>query len=320
MKKKLFAAVLMLVISVVALTTATLAWFEGSDTVTIKTITANIKATAGLLIAPGASATTLDDADRKVAVADWTTTIDYTTGIGGLGYITGTTLLQDLTTSKYDAGGNHVIGTMLGTSGTGATEFYGQKETAGAVANRDYLRLEFWLRTESATELELKLQSTDSSTKTNANVNFRNGATAQGFEGTQADRGGYVTYIALYQMDSDENGAAASEVENVKVTTPVRLGLWQADAVAPTIGTEDATRAAKGSLYETGAYVRPTVEIDTVGNATTALNGFKLEAGGKAQHYVVYIWIEGTDAYCTSIVAGGKLTFNLVIGAIEPTP
>lgn len=292
MKKKLFAAVLMLVIAVVALSTATLAWFDGSETVYVKTINSKVTTTAGLLIHPRTgSGEALDTTAPALDSTLWSDNVDF-----ALTLATANLVMTDLTAASE---------TSVGSAGT--NEFHRKvRGTSYGTYNQDYLRLEFWVY--ASTGLDLPIYLSEVTTGGAAGTNFAAVASGRDFEGAQSAKIGYTTRIAFYSAASTAALAqdAICYAKNETVAPPAgpldpTAGVGVSAPSAITARTNDlaALVAAHGGAAGTGS-------LFTLSSATGV---------GIPQHVVIYVWIEGTDIYTTNTIAGANITLNLAFSA-----
>lgn len=317
MKKKsaLFVSLAMVLVAVLALTTASFAWFTSSlnpsvgefevDVTTSDALLVSAKSDAGFKVSlpyadlAAVNTNTLPADGKKLTpaapaatniVSSKLTSTDGTLGFRRAkdGAVWDNSSPSADNSGKYDA---------VGSNG------YLASDTAGA-GNMHFMKFDIYFRASliiSSTQkvtVSLNLNNDDTVTNTDSKVSSvtaKEATNGAGLVGEQ-DEIAKIVRVAFVMPDA-LTGAAA---------WPVKV--WEPDNGTVTGLTDiidyDKTNGAK---YTTDAQ-----------GLTADMSLFEITDATKVQKVTVYVWMEGNDAECDNIVSGAKFVTNLAfIGEIE---
>ena len=322
-QKKLTSLILLLVLTIVMLSTATYAWFTANKTVTVSTLDVHVEAKEGLLIsADGFSwKTILSNSDitgaqtgqYSGAINQVPSTLEPTSTIGEVnatGYIN---MFNGAIGKADDGSGEFTVSTTLAT------------EANGAIGN--YIAFDLFLRSDAGGPIYLTPDSNvlkkgveDKGLKNAARVAFLvmgNTASSSPLSTIQGLNGLTTNTVVLWEPNSDvhtTNGVnAASSVYGITTTegpgaTPVPYA--GAYAATPALTPPKLGEAVDGLYFKN---VTPT--ITTLETETTYKTVVTLSPG--ITKIRVYMWIEGQDVDCENNASGSDVSFNVQFSASD---
>ncbi|MDD2435762.1 MAG: hypothetical protein PHO63_05900 [Bacilli bacterium] len=316
-KKKMLSAFVMLIITAVALTTATYAWFTENATVQLANLDVNVSASSGIQISMDAvtwkAALTLEDI-QGVGI-QYPTHVNQVpvamAPVSTIGTVTNGRMEMFKGTMESNAFGNQII--------TAAASV----ETPGNI-DGDFIVFDIFLQT-SQTETIYLLGSSDvisvsedKGLKNSARLAFAhlgsvplgsNAATAQALLGS--------TTPVIWEPNSNFHTAAAISYasqfgDSIAEDTVVASysGVSAAITNVDDILLSGANATDNPTLFGT---VTPTIQT-VVGNGTT--NELLTLADAGVHKIRIYAWIEGQDYDCENNASGSSVRFNIGLSKV----
>ena len=286
-KRSLFAAVAMLIVSALVLTSATYAWFAQSDSAEVDEIKASVEGVAGsLLIAAtddfGNAANT--NLKTKLTSSDWTNLSD---------------TLQPV---------SFRFGTAASPTPNSAPDIYkvaydGANFTGDTVASTDYVRYAFKVQY-SASDVTTKkvVMTTDISSITSSfgyvlvRVKPYNASTYTNYIFSATDGDGYTPVQSINGVVKDNHsGSGTAGIVDGTSTDTILSGTGQVLG-APVVGDNSDTAG---------------IDLIAAGQAANT----NLEANVQ-----VYIWAEGNDTNCTGSASSADVGVAFNFALEDPTP
>jgi hypothetical protein len=292
-KNMLRSSVAMLLVSVLALTTATYAWFTNGHGGKVEQITL--------------TAATADGIELSADAIKWGGTIAYAdlTGIDTNQMLgeTGDTMDPLSSAGVVSAGALQLYTGTIDDNGFVATAVTDVKDV-------HCVKFDFYVRNTNASDAELYLdltgQSSVSEDKTSTNPRTNTGV-EKAVRVAFIDQGGqYHGTTISGTAQSDANSAKGLKEGNSSI-------VWE-----PNAGTSAATKVIGGAFTATSDKIVNGVIDSTVSSLTdlsTVKDGYVQIAtvgANRISKVTVYIWLEGQDADCTNNATGGKFNVNLV--------
>lgn len=311
-RKKILAAFLMLMITAIALTTASYAWFTENTTITVASLNVTVGASNGIQVSSNATA--------------WKRVLENT----------------DLTTNAY-IGNTNIIPTELSAVSTGKTLtsgklnfFKGQltegcttsclvappiaeptasATVAAASLTGDFIAFDMFIQASQAETLKLTAASDIIATGGTANDTGLKNASRVAFvkEGTAATptaaialNGGTAATTFIWEPNSNVHTAAAitnAAAYGVTLTAAQVLASYRGIQAEIPADTHQYT-AASATYFAT---VTPDYQTLEANAALTTV--FGVTAG--ITKVRVYIWVEGEDYDCENEASGKGLTINI---------
>lgn len=277
--KKMRSVIMMTLLCVMLLSTATYAWFTLSDTARVLNLTLTIGGESGLLIAPAASANTAGT--YKSVLSFGADSTDYDGSAGGARYQIGGKLLP-ATTADGRTFRKPVYAATDGSIVTGVENLSGGDRltsASGKDAEGYYYETVFWLKAVSSGDLQVTLAG-------------RNG-----------DDGTFVAIEDPLMAD----GAAAVRIS---LSTPSQTLVYEphADVTGTGKGYSSATDNSRASA------VSDTMKQSSNGNFT---NRKSLTVSNTGTMVTMRIWIEGTDDMCVNEIMAEQIRAQLQFEIIE---
>lgn len=277
--KKMRSVVMMTLLCIMLLSTATYAWFTLSDTARVLNLTLTIGGESGLLIAPAASANS--PGTYKSVLSFGADSTDYDGSAGGARYQIGGKLLP-ATTSDGRTFRKPVYAATDGSVVTGLENLSGGDRLTSA-SGRDaegyYYETVFWLKAVSSGDLQVTLA------------------------GKNGDDGTFVTVEDSLLAD----GAAAVRIS---LSTPSQTLVYEphADVSGTGKGYSSATDNSRASV------VTDTMKQNSNGVFT---NRKSLTVSNAGTMVTMRIWIEGTDDMCVNEIMAEQIKAQLQFEIIE---
>lgn len=277
--KKMRSVIMMTLLCVMLLSTATYAWFTLSDTARVLDLTLTIGGESGLLIAPAASAST--PGTYKSVLSFGADSKDYDGSAGGARYQIGGKLLP-ATTADGRTFRKPVYAATDGSIVTGVESLSGGDRltsASGKDAEGYYYETVFWLKAVSSGDLQVTLAGKD------------------GDDGT---------FVAI-EDSSMADGAAAVRIS---LSTPSQTLVYEphADVTGTGKGYSSATDNSRASV------VSDTMKQSSNGNFT---NRKSLTVSNTGTMVTMRIWIEGTDDMCVNEIMAEQIRAQLQFEIIE---
>lgn len=303
-KKKLYSAFIMLLITAIALTTASYAWFTQNSTVSMAGLNVNVTAADGIQIS-------MDAATWKAAL-----TVD---DIKGAAY-TGHTNQVPESLVPVSTGGTIADGKLLmykGSIGANATDgtqiLMAEASTETAGLTGDFIAFDIFLLTSAQTQLYL---TQDSGVTSEASKGLENAARVAFLVEGNVANGATDEATALKGATSaiiwepNNNAHTASGIANA--ANNYGLSIDATTAVASYQGVNAVIpQTANIPLNSSNAtyfkQVTPTIKTGTSPTGTSSL--MQINAG--ITKVRIYAWVEGQDVDCENDASGTNITFNI---------
>jgi hypothetical protein len=300
-KRSLVAAIAMLVVSAIVLTSSTYAWFSTSSSAAVGSISATITNNTGNLKvrAAGTSAkntvpkTALTDADYYLS-RDITEQNPLPTGK--------TQVYQTLTPVSLSMSATETNGVTTYAPVFKILQYDGTYYTScNNAAGSEYTSYSFDIIYENGTTVDDVIRLTPTFTANSTTNPFTYGLIAITVDGSTTyyitDNTGYtpVTAITAGYPDPDHAGEYLSQVKDTGTYNDI-------------LDSNDTGTWTAGSLTGTTVIPQTGIEIDGTHGTTTTAN------------VTVYVWAEGQDAQCTGIVDGQSTYFAFSLAVDPHTP
>lgn len=303
-KNMLRSSVAMLLVSVLALTTATYAWFTNGHGGKVDEITL--------------TAATANGIELSADAITWGGTIAYS----DLTSVSTNQMLQNATMEPLSSAGTVSTGTDKGQlrlyTGTISEE---GKLTTSLVSNftdAKCVKFDFYVRNSGTTDATLYLDLNDKKSSVSEKV-------SEGSPTTGVDKAVRVAFIdqgGTQDKGISITGVSATDAESAKsLKSGTTSTVWEpnpgeskAYVVKSEIATNNAIAVADGivSVDENSAYKDSFTQLSTVTNANGKYVKIAEIGSKRISKVTVYIWLEGQDADCTNNATGGKFNVNLV--------
>lgn len=284
LKQQLIAAIAMVLVAAVALSSATYAWFVN-----------NTRVTAGAFTA---TATTSNALEISNDGNTWLTSID-------LGATPLTTWAPVSTTDMALFAKDATWGTSANSKGNVVTAW------GDAIANTHYYTKTFYLKANQDCKVQLNANTVVQETTATKNgilnamrIGFVSGAEKVVYQVADTN----VTEAAS-RRDTTEDTAV---VDGITKAIQVTAGSPNTYSVATTDFTRTATITTNGSTGVTtasDAIIAPSADNSTLGTANT--NYIVHLTANTSTAVTVYIWLEGCDYDCVSSIAEGSISTTL---------
>lgn len=303
-RRVLVSSVSMLLVSTLALGTATFAWFTNNKIVTADGMTVTSSAAQGLQITGknGEAVKEKDDANYEKNEAVWGPTVKFTQSANlmpvSVDYSNDTSLEYDkLKNGYYPTDVNKTGAYKVDQDGNAknAADFTGWKEVKDAFPKVDadlgveavgvgsFDNKDFYIA------YEVGLRSTN---KTISNVMLDvNVANASNTIGANANK-----YMRVAIIEQGEN-SSVNYTENSILT--VIGNESEPNAVTALNDTEEGVTNPEGSLQETVTLIDQKIEGTLQDDDSIQLNGIKVgDVTGTPKYYTILVWFEGQDGEC----------------------
>ncbi|MDD2377689.1 MAG: hypothetical protein PHD10_03920 [Bacilli bacterium] len=313
-RKKILSAFVMLIITAVALTTATYAWFTENTTVQLAGLDVNVTASNGIQISMDAvtwkASLTLEDIQG--------TNIQYPTHVNQVpGILVPVSSIGEMVSGKMQMFKGAIEFNGLGNQIVTAQP---SVETATNVSG-DFIVFDVFVQTSQDETIYLLgtsdviASTTDKGLKNASRIAFVNiGSVPTGSTPAQAQaitQTGALTPV-IWEPNSNfhspaaiSNAAQFGEVITESQVLASYSGVRAAIASGDDILLPDANATNNPTLFGT---VTPTIKT-VVGNGTT---NSLLSLSGAGVHKVrIYAWVEGQDYDCENNASGSNITFNI---------
>lgn len=302
--KKVMLAFLMLLVTAVALTTASYAWFTANTAVSLGNLDVNVTASNGIQVSMNATS--------------WKSTLT-TNEIKTTGYLNNknqfpTTLNAVSTVGSTTTGQFDMFYGELAENGTLSTTLLEEPQSNDAAK---YVAFDLFIK--SSVDKTIKLNTGSGVTAVNAansegtindtklKSSSRIGFLKQGTDSTNTP----ATAIALAGGTKDTQVIWEPNADD-HTTTAIGLGAVQGEAKAYSGVKAEGTALSLESL-DTEHFAAVSTKTSTVGNLPTDTTVFNITAG--ITKVRIYIWIEGQDIDCensASLGTGIRAAINLV--------
>ena len=303
-KKKLYSAFIMLLITAIALTTASYAWFTQNSTVSMAGLNVNVTAADGIQIS-------MDAATWKAAL-----TVDDIKGAAYTGHVNQVPeSLVPVSTAGTVANGKLLMykGSIGANPNTGAQILSAEATVEQAGATGDFIAFDVFLLPSAQTQLYL---TQDAGVTSNASKGLENAARlAFLIEGNVAN-GATADAIALTGATSaiiwepNNNAHTTSGIANAANNygisidaTSVVANYQGVNAIIP-VAANVPLNSNDTTYFQT---VTPTIKTGTAPTGTSTL--FTINAG--ITKVRIYAWVEGQDVDCENDASGTDVTFNI---------
>ncbi|MBQ8871510.1 MAG: hypothetical protein IJ018_02040 [Bacilli bacterium] len=303
-KKKLYSAFIMLLITAIALTTASYAWFTQNSTVSMAGLNVNVTAADGIQIS-------MDAATWKAAL-----TVEDIKGAAYTGHVNQVPdSLVPVSTAGTVANGKLLMykGSIGANPTTGAQILSAEATVEQAGATGDFIAFDVFLLTSAQTQLYLTQDAgvTSSASKGLENAarlaflvegNVANGATSDAIALTGA------TSAIIWEPNNNAHTTSgiANAANNYGISidaTSVVANYQGVNAIIP-VAANVPLNSSDTTYFQT---VTPTIKTGTAPTGTSTL--FTINAG--ITKVRIYAWVEGQDVDCENDASGTDVTFNI---------
>lgn len=296
-KAMLQSSMIMLLIALVSLSTATYAWFTIGTSADVSDISFTTESKSGILISA-------DGTNWKSAL----TVTDFK--------ITGNRVEGALSpVSTNGAATGKTLNMFTGTVGTDGKLTATKSSESGEYT---YYAFDLYVKNEGSTDMPFNLDATSTVTG----------------NGTAGDNGkiSYATRVAFLKVGED----ATKELADAASADETAALIWEPNATSHSTYAKASRGATDGTVYVTkgiaqaGTYDMSDgaatgdalVEIGTSQNLSAASSGnvaITTLSGNMITKYRVYIFIEGQDIDCNNAESGGTVDVNLKFNATSET-
>lgn len=330
--RKLLAAFLMLLVSVVTATTATYAWFTANQTVSLAGLDVNVSASNGIQISTDAvtwkAALDVNDITTLAYIGNRNQVPILLAPVSSPKTVTSGLLDLWMGTVEDDGGIFYLVATQESDPAASAT-------IAAASTLGNYIAFDVFIQSASSETLSLTNGSsvvasgTDTGLKNAARVAIINEGNASDASAARALWSGTALTTFLWEPNADIHTAAGVANANSiyaprtggAVTTTTVLSTYDAvhansllvdHVTLGSTATTDSTHFAAITTGSTGINLQ-TTEIVTPATTWTIASGSaaitSLSPG--ITKLRIYAWIEGQDVDCENMASGTNVTYNL---------
>ena len=322
--KRMLLLLLLLFMTGTMLVTSTYAWFTSNETVTVNTITVNVKAEGGIQLSADGT--------------NWKTLL-LTTDLTGVHATTYTASVNQIPAQLEP------VSTGLNVDATGKLEmFYGtvqansdgdfiltavqsvETESNGSNSTGKFVAFDLFFKSEDATSLYLTGDSgvttsdaTDKGIKNAARVAFvvlgnttvdDTVAHIQALGTSNATSSPVYMWEPNYDVHTSNAVAHARDTYAITTTTTSAARISYDGVIAPISAANDVELGDANATTYSSYFQSVTPSYTTVEGNSNSTQIFSLSGG--VTKVRVYMWVEGQDVDCENTASGGNINYDLV--------
>ncbi len=314
--QKLTSLILLLLVTVAGLSTATFAWFTSNKTVTISTLDVHVEAQNGIQISA-------DAVNWKTVLANE----DIVTGYGTDTNQLPTSMEAVSTSGKLDANGfmEMYYGT-IGSLDDGTQILTATKTTETKSQSGKFIAFDAFIKTETETDIEMTTSSNVVPKEGTRDMGLQNSARVAFVIEGNADITEETSVIRALSTTSDSNVKiwepnfdvhtnagviAARDTYGITTTTTNANRIAYDGIIAPIPeNLENPVLLSKSNATDNESYFAPaTISYATAKNNASNVAVFTLQPG--ITKVRVYMWIEGQDVDCENNASGTDISYNV---------
>jgi hypothetical protein len=321
-KNMLRSSAAMLLVSALALTTATYAWFTKGDSGSVGEFYLTAESANGIELSA--------DAETWYSTLPW----DQITGVTDSSKVIPSTSDKitpvSTSASALDNNGNLKL---YAVSVDQTTNLVTINQVAAGISSNvaNCIKFNFYVKNEGNTDLNFELNLADSTAATTKSTTIDTTA--------KAVRVAFINQGSVVIGTINDNGTTyIDSVKSVKTSSTANVKIWEPNPTKATTSTYVTTKAINGELVpantetESGSVTKKNVMLSdnvvtegavlvdqTTSKGTTGTTTLATLKANTITKMTVYVWLEGQDADCTNQAAAGSVTFNLKFKAEAPT-